>query len=93
MGQLTDIKRFYAWGVKGKVFGNVNAKRDCLRRVEKIMKMTLFVIYQLLSAFTFIYLTFFDGYIYTWWNWMIAIPVNVFLAEIWPIYWGLFHWF
>jgi hypothetical protein len=36
---------------------------------------------------TFIYLTFFDGYVYTWWNWMIAIPVNLFMAEIWPVYW------
>jgi hypothetical protein len=36
---------------------------------------------------TFIYLTFFDGYEYTWWNWIIAIPINLFLAEIWPIYW------
>lgn len=36
---------------------------------------------------TFVYLTFFDGYVYTWWNWLIAIPVNLFLGEIWPIYW------
>jgi len=41
---------------------------------------------------TFIYLTFFDGYVYTAWNWIIAIPVNVFLATIWPIYWGVLHW-
>lgn len=36
---------------------------------------------------TFIYLTLFDGYIYNWWNWLIAIPVNAFLSGIFPIYW------
>lgn len=41
---------------------------------------------------TFIYLTFFDGYEYTAWNWLIAIPVNLFLATIWPLYWLVIHW-
>jgi hypothetical protein len=41
---------------------------------------------------TFIYLTFFDGYIYNAWNWLIAIPLNAFLSAIFPIYWGLLHW-
>jgi hypothetical protein len=41
---------------------------------------------------TFIYLTFFDGFNYNAWNWIIAIPVNVFLATIWPIYWGVLYW-
>ena len=36
---------------------------------------------------TLLYLTFFDGYVYTWWNWIILIPINFFLATIWPIYW------
>lgn len=22
-----------------------------------------------------------------WWNWLIILPVNGFLAEIWPLYW------
>lgn len=47
----------------------------------------LLVLYQLASTATFVFLTFFDNYVYTWWNWLIAIPVNVFLCEIWPIYW------
>lgn len=46
-----------------------------------------FIAWQLGSLATFIYLTFFDGYGYNWWNWIIAIPVNLLLAEIWPIYW------
>ncbi len=41
---------------------------------------------------TFVYLMFFDGYIYNAWNWIIAIPINMFLASIWPIYWGVLHW-
>ena len=36
---------------------------------------------------TFIYLTLLDGYVYTWWNWLIAVPVNGFLGVIWPLYW------
>lgn len=46
-----------------------------------------FVIWQLGSIATFVKLTFFDDYNYTWWNWIIAIPVNMFLSEIWPLYW------
>ena len=41
---------------------------------------------------TFIYLTFFDGYDYNAWNWIIAIPINLMLSGIFPIYWGLLHW-
>lgn len=41
---------------------------------------------------TFVYLTFFDGYNYNAWNWMIAIIVNEFLAMIWPVYWAILHW-
>lgn len=44
------------------------------------------------DALTFIYLTFFAGYAYNMWNWVIAIPINFFLATIWPIYWPLLSW-
>ncbi len=47
------------------------------------------LIYAIGSFATFIYLTFFDGYVYTWWNWIIAVPVNTFLGTIWPIYWTI----
>lgn len=49
--------------------------------------LLLFYGYQAASIATLIYLMFFDGYVYTWWNWIIAIPVNFFISEIWPIYW------
>jgi hypothetical protein len=45
------------------------------------------MLYPLMSLFTFVYLTFFDGYRYTSWNWLIAVPANLILASMWPIYW------
>lgn len=45
--------------------------------------------YFLLDLATFVFLTFFDGYRYTWWNWIVAVPVNFMLAAIWPIYWAI----
>ena len=30
-----------------------------------------------------------DGYIYTWSNWLIAVPVNFTLGALWPIYWAI----
>lgn len=56
------------------------------------MKDGFFVFtYTIVGWVTLVYLTFFDGFEYTFWNWVIAIPVNIFLASIWPIYWVL-HW-
>ncbi len=49
----------------------------------------LYLVVALASA---IYLTFFDGYIYTSWNWLVAIPVNIILGTIWPLYWGILRW-
>ena len=45
------------------------------------------LLYGIISFLTFIYLTLFDGVIYTWWNWVIILPINKFLGLIWPIYW------
>ncbi len=45
------------------------------------------IVYNLIGFATFGFLTFLDGYVYTWWNWIIALPANTFLAAIWPIYW------
>jgi hypothetical protein len=49
-----------------------------------------FWVWQLGSIPTLIYLMFFNAN-YNWWNWIIMIPINFFLAEIWPIYW-LLRW-
>ncbi len=47
------------------------------------------MIYQLAAVATAVKLTFFDDYPYNGWNWIIAVPVNLFLAEIWPVYWAV----
>lgn len=44
-------------------------------------------VWQIGSLLTFVNLTLLDGYVYTWWNWLIVVPINAFLSEIWPIYW------
>ena len=51
-----------------------------------------FWVWKIGSICTFAYLTLFDGYIYTWWNWIIVLPINMLLGAIWPIYWGILHW-
>ncbi len=40
-----------------------------------------------IDAATLVFLVFFDGTRYNWWNWMIIIPIDIFLATIWPVYW------
>ncbi len=57
-----------------------------------IVNKFLLWLYFGIDAVTFIYLTFFDGYVYNAWNWLIAIPANIFLSTIWPIYWSILHW-
>jgi len=56
------------------------------------MNANLWSIYTVPFWVTFIYLTFFDDYAYTAWNWLIVIPINLFLSMIWPIYWTILHW-
>jgi hypothetical protein len=36
---------------------------------------------------TFVWLLFFDGNQYNWWNWALIAPISLFLSEIWPLYW------
>ena len=57
---------------------------DTLKNTFGITMVAAYVIGQMA---TFGYLTFFDEYEYTWWNWIIVLPINGFLATIWPIYW------
>ena len=58
-----------------------------MNNLKQIYLYVVIFIYIVGDVFTFVYLTFFDGYIYSWWNWIIAIPVNIYLASIWPIFW------
>lgn len=54
-----------------------------------LIKPVLIALFLLGDLATFVYLTFFDGYVYTAWNWLIAVPINLFLASIWPLYWAI----
>lgn len=54
--------------------------------------IALHLMYHIGSLGTLIFLTFFDGYNYTAFNWIIAIPVNIFLSSIWPLYWLVLRW-
>jgi len=47
----------------------------------------LWIAYFTGNFLTFVKLSFFDGFRYTWWNWLIALPINEILAGMWPIYW------
>jgi len=38
-----------------------------------------------LATFIFLIITNWPGF--NWWNWIFLIPINFFLACIWPIYW------
>ena len=49
-------------------------------------------LYFLAAPSTFVYLTFFDGFDYNGWNWIIVVPINLMLSGIWPIYWLILHW-
>lgn len=51
------------------------------------LKLFLMAGWQIASVATLVFLTWFDGYVYNWWNWLIAIPCNFILSEIWPVYW------
>lgn len=56
------------------------------------MKTAALWIYVAGNTATFVFLTFFDGIKYTWWSWLIILPLNEVLAAMWPIYWSLLRW-
>ena len=58
-----------------------------MRLVLKSLPLPLLWLYFAADAATFVYLTFFDGYVYTWWNWLLVVTINIFLGTIWHIYW------
>ena len=58
-----------------------------------MINTALGIIYGFGYIFTFVYLTFISDYDYNAWNWAIAIPVNLFISAMWPIYWAILHWF
>lgn len=57
--------------------------------MEDWKERAVMAIYLIGNVSTLVYLTFLDGFAYSAWNWIVAIPVNVLLSSIWPIYWLL----
>lgn len=51
------------------------------------IQIILMLVWQIGSIATFGYLTSADYHTFNLWNWIIILPVNLFLGEIWPIYW------
>jgi hypothetical protein len=43
--------------------------------------------YQAGAVATLIYLTWRDGISLAWWKYPLMLALNLFLAEIWPIFW------
>lgn len=56
------------------------------------MKHVAWAVYWIGNIATFGKLTFFDGYAYNSWNWILALPLNEILAGMWPLYWGVLRW-
>jgi hypothetical protein len=63
-----------------------------MARLPPNLHLPLHAINQIGFLGTFIYLTFFDDVRWTWWNWLVILPANLFLSAIWPIYWPVLHW-
>ncbi|MCG9078910.1 DUF2569 family protein [Laribacter hongkongensis] len=55
--------------------------------LKSIALISTAIAYPLGAIATFGKLTFFDGVEYTWWNWMIILPLNMMLSSAWPVYW------
>ncbi len=54
------------------------------------MRLTAFVwTWQIAATVTLTYLLVQDWPTLNWWNWLIIFPADVFLSEIWPIYWAV----
>jgi hypothetical protein len=51
------------------------------------LRWLLILAYPLGGLATFVKLTFFDCFAYTWWNWLLAVPLNVLISSGWPVYW------
>lgn len=49
----------------------------------------LLAVYLVGDIATFVYLIVSDAADFNAWNWLIIVPVDFFLASIWPIYWAI----
>lgn len=59
-----------------------------ITQMKELLTTILFAGYQLASLATAGFLIH-EDWPFNWWNWIILIPIDFFLGEIWPIYWLL----
>jgi len=59
---------------------------------QSALAVTALWIYNIAGFATFAYLTAMDAADLNAWNWIVIIPVNIFLGTIWPLYWAILHW-
>ncbi len=57
--------------------------------MEQRLVSLLWLIYNVGAWGTWIYLTFLDGVIYSFWNWIFILPMNFMQAVMWPMTWLL----
>lgn len=50
-------------------------------------KQMFIAIYALGEIATTLWLLWRDVPNFNWWNWLIIVPVDLFMGAIWPIYW------
>lgn len=56
------------------------------------MGYILLVFWQIAAFATFVFLMIEDWPDIGPVNWLILVPLNGFLAQIWPVYWAILHW-
>ncbi|WP_168161420.1 hypothetical protein [Oceanicola sp. S124] len=56
------------------------------------MERYLVPIYLIGDAATFIYLIYKDFPDFNGWNWIFIIPLDMIVAQVWPVYWAILHW-
>ncbi len=56
------------------------------------MRKAAFWAYFSVDYATFIYLAFFSGWSTEWWHHFAWLLPQIFLAQLWPLYWSVIHW-
>jgi len=57
--------------------------------VKTFLAVVGMIAYELGSVATLGYLLFFDGTVYTWWNWLPILGLDVLLSQLWLFYWPI----
>ena len=56
--------------------------------MKQLLEQNLFtIVYEVGGIGTFIYLSFFDGLVFNWWNWTLIFGTSFVMGAMWPFYW------